>query len=89
MLFRVTSTHEELLNLVSLYGTTKGSDIFEVECNCVDSYGGFDKSSSIATDGAKAMVGEQKGFSGFLRRCLIQRFALAFPNSMVECREVP
>jgi hypothetical protein len=35
--------------------------------NCVDKYGGFDKCSSIVTDGAKAMV-EQKGFSGLLRK---------------------
>jgi hypothetical protein len=62
------SKHEELLNLVSLYGTTKGSDIFEAVRNCVDKYGGFDKCSSVVTDGAKAMVGEQKGFSGLLRK---------------------
>jgi hypothetical protein len=59
------STHEELLNLVSLHGTTKGSDIFEAVRNCVDKYDGFDKFSSISTDGAKAMVGEQKGFLDF------------------------
>jgi hypothetical protein len=64
------STHKEFPNLVSLHGTTKGSDIFEVEHNCVDSYGDFDKFSSIATDVSKAMamVGEQKGFSGLLRK---------------------
>jgi hypothetical protein len=62
------STDEELLNLVSLHGTTKGSDIFEAVSNCVDKYGGFDKCSSIVTDGAKTMVGEQKGFSGLLRK---------------------
>jgi hypothetical protein len=57
-----TSTHEEVLNLVSLQGTTKRSDISEAVRNCVDKYGGFNKCSSIVTDGAKAMVGEQKGF---------------------------
>jgi hypothetical protein len=62
------STHEELLNLVPLHGTTKESDIFEAVRNCVDKYGGFDKCYSIVTDGAKAMVGEQKGFSGLLRK---------------------
>jgi hypothetical protein len=60
------STHEELLNLVSLHGTTKGSDIFEAVRNCVDKYGGSNKCSSIVTDWVKAMVGEQKGFSGIL-----------------------
>jgi hypothetical protein len=47
------STHEELLNLVSLHGTTKGSDIFEEVPNCVDKYCGFNNFSSIVTDGAK------------------------------------
>jgi hypothetical protein len=74
-----------LLNLVSLHGTTKGSDIFEVVHNCVDKYGGFNKCSSIVTDGAKGMVGEQKGFSGLLRKsgakcpifhCIIHQEAL-------------
>jgi hypothetical protein len=58
------SVHERLLNLFSLHGTTKGSDIFEAVHNCVDKYGGFDNCSSIVTDGAKAMVGEQTEFSG-------------------------
>jgi hypothetical protein len=79
------STHEELLNLVSLQGTTEGSDIFEAVRNCVDRYDGFDKCSSIVTDGAKAMVGEQTGFSGLLRKsgvkcaifhCIIHQEAL-------------
>jgi hypothetical protein len=61
------SIHKELPNLVSLHGTTKGSDIFEAVRNCVDKYGGFDKCSSIVTDGPKAMV-DQKGFSGLLRK---------------------
>jgi hypothetical protein len=56
------------LNLVSLQGTTNGSDIFEAVRNFVDKYGGFDKCSSIVTDWAKTMVGEQKGFSGLLRK---------------------
>jgi hypothetical protein len=61
------STHKESLNLASLHGTTKGSDIFEAVCNCVDKYGGFNKCSSIMTDEAKEMV-EQKGFFGLLRK---------------------
>jgi hypothetical protein len=58
------SVHEKLLNLVSFHGTMNGSDIFGVVCNFVDRYGGFNTCSSIVTDGAKAMVGEQKEFSG-------------------------
>jgi hypothetical protein len=57
-----------LLNFVSLHSTTKESDIFEALCNFVNQYGGFDKCSSIVTDGAKAMVRKQKGFSGLLRK---------------------
>jgi hypothetical protein len=64
----VTFQHEELPNLVSLNGTTKGSDIFEAVCNCVYKYGGFDKCSTIVTDGAKALVREQKRFSGLVRK---------------------
>jgi hypothetical protein len=53
--------------------------------NCVDKYDGFDKCSSIVPDGAKAMVGEQKVFSGLLRKsdvkcpifhCIIRQEAL-------------
>jgi hypothetical protein len=52
---------------------------------CVDKYGGFDKSSSVVTERLKAMVGEQKGFSGLLRKsgvkctifqCIIHQEAL-------------
>jgi hypothetical protein len=57
-----------LLNLVLLHGTTKGSDICEAVRNCVEKYGGFYNCSSIVTDEAKAMVGEQKEFSGRLRK---------------------
>jgi hypothetical protein len=79
------SMHEEFLNLVLLHGTTKGSDIFEAVRNCVNKYGGFNKCSSIVIDGAKAMAGEQKGFSGLLRKsgvkcpifhCIIHQEAL-------------
>jgi hypothetical protein len=79
------STHEELLNLVLLHGTAKGSDIFEAVRNCVNKYGGFDKYSSIVTNGAKAIVEEQRGISGLLRKsgvkypifhCIIHQNAL-------------
>jgi hypothetical protein len=62
------SSHKELLNLVSLHGATKGSDIFEAVRNYVDKYGSFDKCSSVVTDVVKAMIGEQKGFYRLLRK---------------------
>jgi hypothetical protein len=86
-------TLQRTKNLVSLHGTSKESNIFEAACNCVDKYGGFNKCSSIATDEAKAMVGEQKGFSGLLRKsgikcpifhCIIHQEALC-GKSVQQC----
>lgn len=46
------SYSEELLKLQSLYGTTKGEDIYkELKCSLAQ-YGGFDKCTAIVTDGA-------------------------------------
>lgn len=44
---------EEMLDLVPLHGTTKGSDIFEAVNKTVMEYGGFSKCSCIVTDGQK------------------------------------
>jgi len=49
-----------------LHGTTKGSDIFNALKKAIESFSGFKKMSSIVTDGAKAMVGKNIGFVGFL-----------------------
>uniref|UniRef100_A0A3Q3JPD4 SPIN-DOC-like zinc-finger domain-containing protein n=1 Tax=Monopterus albus TaxID=43700 RepID=A0A3Q3JPD4_MONAL len=50
--------HEELLKLVSLHDTTRGTDIFNAVNNVASEYGGFDKLSAVVTDGAPAMQGE-------------------------------
>lgn len=79
------TVNEELLNLIALHGTTKGTDIFEAVENSVLNYGGFDKCSCIVTDGAKAMTGTGIGFCGLLKQnnincptihCIIHQEAL-------------
>lgn len=59
---------EELLNVCSLRGTTKGQDIFSAVQTAVEEYGGFDKLTAVVTDGAKAMVGSNTGFIGLLKQ---------------------
>lgn len=60
--------HEELLKLASLHDTTKGSDIFNAVTSAVSDYGGFEKLSTVVTDGAPAMQGRHRGFAGLLRQ---------------------
>ncbi|XP_062415327.1 general transcription factor II-I repeat domain-containing protein 2A-like [Pungitius pungitius] len=60
--------HEELLKLASLHDTTKGSDIFNAVTSAVGEYGGFEKLSTVVTDGAPAMQGRHRGFAGLLRQ---------------------
>ena len=60
--------HEELLKLVSLHDTTKGTDIFNAVNSVASGYGGFDKLSTVVTDGAPAMQGRHRGFAGLLRQ---------------------
>lgn len=76
---------EELLTMCSLHSTTKGRDIFEAVMKAVNSVGGFEKCSVLATDGAKAMVGPKIGLIGCLREngmkcpalhCIIHQHAL-------------
>uniref|UniRef100_A0A672MHT6 DUF4371 domain-containing protein n=1 Tax=Sinocyclocheilus grahami TaxID=75366 RepID=A0A672MHT6_SINGR len=50
---------EELLNIASLHGTTKGEDIFKADENTVHEYGCFAKLSAVVTDGAPAMQGKK------------------------------
>lgn len=79
------SITEEMLNLVPLHGSTKGSDIFQAVNKTVMEYGGFQKCSCIVTDGAKAMTGNVTGFAGYLKQngidcplihCIIHQEAL-------------
>ena len=43
---------EELLKLVSLHDTSKGTGIFNAINNVASAYGGFGKLSAVVTDGA-------------------------------------
>lgn len=57
--FEVT---EEMLNLISLKGTTTGKDIFHAVENCLcENNLDLEKLSGISTDGAPAMIGKEKG----------------------------
>ncbi|PNF35719.1 hypothetical protein B7P43_G16163 [Cryptotermes secundus] len=76
---------EELLKVCSLHSTTRGVDIFNAVKSAVEEFGGFEKLSSIVTDGAKSMTGTISGFVGFLRQnqitvptlhCIIHQEAL-------------
>ena len=58
---------EELLGLLPLFTTTKGSDIYEALNSLVSKYGGFQKCSCIVTDGAKSMTGAKRGVIAYLR----------------------
>jgi len=62
------SVKKEMLSLYSLRGTTKGKDIFDAVDKKVNEVGGFEKCSTIATDGATAMRGTNTGFIGYVRQ---------------------
>lgn len=80
------SISEELLSLASLHDTTRGIDIFNAVWEHVNKFcNGFEKCTTIVTDGAKAMVGTENGFCGQLRKhniycpmihCIIHQEAL-------------
>ncbi|KAG5898820.1 hypothetical protein JTB14_018780 [Gonioctena quinquepunctata] len=79
------SVAEEMLDLIPLHGTTKGTDNFEAVNKVVSDYRKFDKCSCIVTDGARAMVGTEIGFAGLLKQnnincsvihCIIHQEAL-------------
>lgn len=83
--FEDFSSMEELFDLCSLHGTTKGKDIYEALKKAVDRIGGFGKCSAIVTDGAPAMAGKKSGLVGLLREngvtcptihCIIHQEAL-------------
>lgn len=79
------SSTEELFDLCSLHGTSKGKDIYEALKKAVDRIGGFGKCSAIVTDGTPAMAGKKSGLVGLLREngvtcptihCIIHQEAL-------------
>lgn len=57
--FKIT---KEMLNLISLKGSTKGEDIYHAVDKCLSENNlGLEFLSGISTDGAPAMVGKEKG----------------------------
>ena len=83
--FEDFSSKEELFDVCSLQGTTKGRDIYDAVKKTVDRVGGFSKFSAIVTDGAPAMTGKKTGLTGLLKEngvtcpmihCLIHQGAL-------------
>lgn len=62
------SIKEELLDLVPLPTSAKGSDIYNALVSVVDKYGGFSKCSCVVTDGAKCMTGKKTGLVGLLSK---------------------
>ena len=68
--------HEKLLAIHPLTGGTKGCDIYKALNFVVPQFGDFKKCSCIVTDGSKAMVGNQNGLVGLLRKNEINCVAL-------------
>ncbi|KAJ8879464.1 hypothetical protein PR048_020072 [Dryococelus australis] len=76
---------EELFDVCSLHGTTKGKDIYDAVKKSVNRIGGLSKCSVIVTDGAPATTGNNIGLKGMLKKdgincpmihCLIHQGAL-------------
>ena len=62
---------QELLSLESLYGTTKGANIFQKLKLCTENFElDMNKLISICTDGAPAMVGKNNGMVALLEKFL-------------------
>jgi len=77
-------TSEELLSLQAMHGTTKGEDLFEQVVLAMNKFElQFDKLSGLATDGAPAMVGAQKGLTALVKKEM-SRLSLD-PSELVVC----
>lgn len=75
---------EELLSLQAMYGTTKGEDLFKQVVAVMNNFElTFEKLSGIATDGALAMVGAQKGLTALVKNEM-SRLSLD-PNDLIVC----
>ncbi len=62
-------TTEELLSLQAMHGTTKGEDLFEQVALAMNKFElPFEKLSGLATDGAPAMLGSQKGLTALVKK---------------------
>lgn len=68
------NVEEYLLDLVPIQGNATGEEIFNSFRMSVESHNlDWSKLVAVATDGAKAMVGEKKGFLGRLKTFLVER----------------
>lgn len=77
-------TKEELLSLRAMHGTTKGEDLFKEVIAVMSNFAlRFEKLSGIATDGAPAMVGTQKGLTALIKKEM-SRLSLG-PNDLIVC----
>uniref|UniRef100_UPI00358F8063 general transcription factor II-I repeat domain-containing protein 2A-like n=1 Tax=Myxine glutinosa TaxID=7769 RepID=UPI00358F8063 len=77
-------TREELLSLQAMHGTTKGEDLFEQVVLAMNKFElQFDKLSGLATDGAPAMVGVQKGLTALFKKEM-SRLSLD-PSELLVC----
>ena len=65
---------EYVLELIPLADTTRGEDIFNAVCMCVNKHNlDWSNLASIATDGARSMIGDKKGFIGRLKAFLKEK----------------
>uniref|UniRef100_A0A8C1LT94 Uncharacterized protein n=1 Tax=Cyprinus carpio TaxID=7962 RepID=A0A8C1LT94_CYPCA len=77
-------TTEELLSLQAMHGTTKGKDLFEQVVLAMNKFElPFEKLSGLATDGAPAMLGPQKGLTALIKKEM-SRLRLD-PSDLVVC----
>ena len=75
---------EELLSLQAMHGTTKGEDLFVQVISAMNQFQlPFEKLSGLATDGAPAMVGGQKGLTALIRREMSRQNL--DPSELVVC----
>lgn len=62
-------TKEELPCLQAMHGTTKDEDLFEQVILVMNKFElSFEKLSGLTTDGAPAMVGQQKGLTLLVKK---------------------
>ena len=59
--------YEELPGTSSLYGSTKGMDIYNSLVSVVEAYEGFEKCECVVTDGARSIIGQKTGLVGILK----------------------